>query len=386
MQNTNVIGYFNPNEYPLQLSLAEHNMVIQLEPKQYIIDRTGRMVNDPVLDRFVGKGRLARATDQKQRVEITFLRPVSESESSRPPDGHRHSVSQASRFDVKDGQVVAVNPVSAEQQTAAPRPSSYNPVRGMTVEQAAKLRLIKPTRIVPEDYGAEESTGAPKSGQEIPPIMYATDSVRGRKPTPLPAELAQPANAQQAAIIKGLEQASATNPESPNILSYVSGQAIAESAKPSLEAANVQGIPNNTVFPKPQLDPLPSDNQGPATAQGPVRLTAPPVPANPTPTVITPLPTPTSALGGPGSSIVVEEELPDSDKSQVDTSHDVGVEDRVESAIRPVPPPPPAPKITPVKCPLCKDKSFATTGLFLRHVRRYHPESEAELMAPYASA
>ena len=31
---TNVVGYFNPNDYPMQIVVAEHNLTIQLQPKQ----------------------------------------------------------------------------------------------------------------------------------------------------------------------------------------------------------------------------------------------------------------------------------------------------------------------------------------------------------------
>lgn len=376
MQKTNVIGYFNPNEYPLQLSLAEHNMVIQLEPKQYVVDRTGRLVNDPVLDRFVGKGRLARASDQKQQVEFTLLRPVNDP-STVAPAPHQHPVSQASRFETKDGRVTAVNQVNTAPQVATPPPQSYNPVRGMTVEQAKALRLIKPTKPVPEDYGAEEGTGAPKAGQEIPTIKYATDSVRGRKPAPLPAELAQPATPQQAAIIQGLERAASVNPEDPDLLSQVARVAVTETVQ-----APPQGMPPTTAFPKPQLDE--SNVQPPPVPQAPpTRISAPPIPTNPTPTVITPLPPPPQEEDEGG--LVVEDELPSvSGEAQPEDAppHDVEVEDRVEEARRPAPPA----KIGTIPCPKCQGKTFATVGLFLRHVRRFHGNQESELMAPYASA
>lgn len=360
---TNVIGYFNPNEYPLQLSLAEFNMVLQLPAKAYVVDRTGRLVNDPVLDRFVGKGKLARASDQKQQVEITLLRPVND--PSPVPAAHQHSVSQAQRFDTKDGRVIAVNPVNTAPQVATPPPQSYNPVRGLTIEQAKKLHLIKPTRPVPEDFGADETTGAPKSGQEIPQIRYATDTVRGRKPAPLPAELAQPATPQQQAIIAGLERAAASNPEDPNLLSQVTRTAVVESIQPAL--------------PPPVLDEAPLQPPPPPTPTAPRRLVPPPIPTNPTPTPMTILPPPVLDDATEEGGLVVEEELTPSDAPQVP---DTQAEDRAEASRR-LPPPPPQDAI---KCPICTNKTFAGTGLFLRHVRRYHSSQEAELMAPHAAA
>lgn len=365
---TNVIGYFNPNEYPLNLSLADFNMVLQLPSKAYVVDRTGRLVNDPVLDRFVGKGKLARASDQKQQVEITLLRPVNDT-SNPAPAPHQHSVSQAQRFDTKDGRVVAVNAVNTAPQPTTPPPSSYNPVRGLTMEQAKQLKLVKPTRPVPEDFGADETTGAPKSGQEIPTIKYATDTVRGRKPAPLPAELAQPATPQQQAIIAGLERAAKFNPDDPNVLAQVSRPEIVESVK----------APTFPVLPPPVLsdDPViaPPAPPAPVLSEHPRRMVPPPIPVNPQPTAITVLPPPVLDDGEGEDGLIVEEELePTSGVS------DTQAEDRAEASRRLSPPP----VKDAIMCPLCEDRTFSRSGLLLRHVRRYHPEREAELMAPYA--
>jgi len=351
---TNVIGYFNPNEYPIQLSLAEFNMVLQLQPNTYVVDRSGRLVNDPVLDRFVGKGKLARASDQKQQVEITHLRPVNDGAAT--PAAHQHSVSQAQRFDTKDGRVVAVNAVNTAPQPQTPPPVSYNPVKGYSVEEAKRLRYIKPTRIVPEDFGADETAGAPRSGQEIPAIKYATDTVRGRKPAPLPAELVAPATPQQQAIIATLERAAGTNPDDPNVLSNVS-RTVVES--------NVPFVPG---LPKPVFGESPA----------PVRLTPPPIPTNPVPTAVVPLPAPVLVAEDTNEGLVAEEEL----GAPVATEVDLQEEARVDAARR-LPPPALADAIA---CPLCKGKTFAAKGLFLRHVRRFHEGKEAELMAPHGGA
>lgn len=355
---TNVIGYFNPNEYPLQLSLAEHNMVLQLPPKAYVIDRTGRLVNDPVLDRFVGKGKLARASDQKQQVEITLLRPVND--VAPQPAPHQHSVSQAQRFDTKDGRVVAVNPVNTAPQPATPPPQSYNPVKGMTIEQAKQLKLIKPTKPVPEDFGADETTGAPKSGQEIPQIKYATDTVRGRKPAPLPAELAQPATPQQAAIIQGLERAATSNPDDPNLLSQVARTAVAEA----------QGVPvTPTVFPKPLLTETP----------GPAKFVPPPPPEQRVPTTVV-----STAPEAEASGIVVEEELPGA-TAETAPETDLQEEARVEAATRVPPPPLVTAPAAEIKCPEC-GKVVTNPSKLRQHATIKHPDKLAQIMAPYSPA
>lgn len=356
---TNVIGYFNPNEYPLQLSLAEHNMVLQLPPKAYVIDRTGRLVNDPVLDRFVGKGKLSRASDPKQQVEVTLLRPVNDT-AAPAPNPHQHSVSQAQRFDTKDGRVVAVNAVNTAPQPVTPPPQSYNPVKGMTIEQAKAMKLIKPTKPVPEDFGADETTGAPKSGQEIPQIKYATDTVRGRKAPPLPAELAQPATPQQAAIIQGLERAATVDPENPNVLGQVARTVVTETVAQVAPAP--QGVPvTPTVFPKPQLTETP----------GPAKFVPPPPPEQRIPTEVV-----ETAPAEEPSGIVVEDELPGAPASAPETN--LEVEDRTEASLR-VPPPP---SVDAISCPEC-GKKVANPGRLKLHAAAAHKDKLAAIMAPY---
>src|SRR5258708_26647552 len=72
-RKTTVLGYFNPNDYPLQIPLRDLNIVLQLQPKDYVVDRSGPRVNDPRLDAYVGEGKLARANDQRQQ-DVIFLR------------------------------------------------------------------------------------------------------------------------------------------------------------------------------------------------------------------------------------------------------------------------------------------------------------------------
>lgn len=343
---TSVIGFFNPNEYPLLLVVSEHNMQINLEPKKYIVDRTGALVNDPLLDSYVGKGKLSRARDPKQQVDIVYLRPVNPAPAPGvEPTPFSHAVSQATGFQVKDGRVQPVMPAqSVVPQANVPPPVSYNPVKAYTIEEAKRLKFVRPTKPVPEDFGADETTGAPKSGQEIPEIRYAVDSTRGRRPKPLPAELAQPASPQQAAIIAGLERAATVNPEDPNILR----QARTITQVPAMAVLPSSGpIPG---LPKPQL----TESAAPAPR---VRV-APPIPINPVPTQIT-----LQAPEEEESGLVVEEDL-----------------EEIES---PVPAPPTDES---VECPRCPDKSFKNVGLLRRHVRKYHVAEEAELLKPFETA
>jgi hypothetical protein len=52
---TNVRGFFNPNPYRINVSILERGVFVQLNPMEFILERgTGRKINDPILDNYVG--------------------------------------------------------------------------------------------------------------------------------------------------------------------------------------------------------------------------------------------------------------------------------------------------------------------------------------------
>jgi len=307
-------------------------------------------------------------------VEIVRLRPVNPPPvPGQPATQFTHAVTQVTGFQVKDGRVQPIAPQpSSVQPVATPPPASYNPVRGMSIEEAKRLKLIKPTRLVPEDYGAIESTGAPKSGQDIPEIQYATDTVRGPRPVPLPKELAQPATPQQAAVIQSLNHAAAQNPEDPNVLKVASVPVASTTPPP----APVPVLPTHGPIPglpKPQL----TESSQPAPR--PARVVAPPIPKNPEPTpmvVLSEGPEPAQDDNG----LVVEEDLPPTE---------------VQAAAANLVPAPPAEEVTTAEaapadegltCPLCPKKSFTSLRYFKQHVSRMHPNDATRLLAPFVGA
>lgn len=370
---TSVIGYFNPNEYPLQIPLSDLNITLQLQSKQYIVDRSGRLVNDPRLDAFVGKGKLARASDQKQQVDVILLRPVNDPTAPALP--HQHSVTAAARFETKNGRVTPVMATPTAAPPVAAPPASYNPVRGMTVEQAKQLKLIRPTKPVPEDFGAEETTGAPSAGQNIPTIKYATDTTRGRKPAPLPAELAQPVTPQQAATIRALESAAVT--ATPD-------------GEPALPVTTIaQPVMN---LPAPVLTesaPVPPPVPLQAPAPRPVRLVPPPIPTNPQPTAVAVLPPPVveeastlvveEELSGP----VVETELPGAPVTETTATT---VEEAADASRHGEPPPENVASqgaVKKVTCNVC-NRAFTDVGRLTVHARVKHPAQLVDILAQYA--
>jgi len=207
---TKVVGYYNGKAWPVHLVISELNLTLQLKPGDFIIDRQGRKINDPFFDKYAGQ--LAKEVSDKP-VPILAVPKVNQTPAAR--DGM--AVREVTEFTVdKRGQRTPVMP--KPMKMPEPEAASFNPVHGMTLEQAKKMRLVKPTRIVPEDYGAAESDGSPQHGGGIPEIKYATDTVRS-KPTALPKELTQiPENAKlspaQIALAKNLAETAAAVPVS----------------------------------------------------------------------------------------------------------------------------------------------------------------------------
>jgi hypothetical protein len=155
---TNVVGYFNQQKWPVHVHISEVNLSRQLTPGAYIVDRQGRKVNDPRLEVCVGPNALAREFASKGTT-VPILRMVSR-EPVRSTSGQ--TVSSATAF-VKDntGQLVPkFSPASAPGVPPSPSKSS---VMGMSVEDAKRMGLIRPTRPVVES-NLTDTDGAPVQG------------------------------------------------------------------------------------------------------------------------------------------------------------------------------------------------------------------------------
>lgn len=181
-ETTKVVGYFNGKAWPVHLAVSEFNLTLQLQPGDFIIDKKGNKINDPFFERYAGQ--LSREVADNP-VAVRRIPRAAQAPIVR--DGH--AVREVTQFTVDSrGHKTPVIPAAVPVST--PGNTSFNPVHGMTLEEARRLRFVKPTRLVPEDYGASESDGAPAHGGGIPEIKYATDTVRS-KPAPLPKELVQ---------------------------------------------------------------------------------------------------------------------------------------------------------------------------------------------------
>lgn len=354
-ETTNVVGYFNPNDYPMQIVVAEHNLTLHLNPKQWIVGRSGAIVNDPILDKYVGKGRLSRASDKAKTVPLVRLEPLNKATpTGQVPANYQHPVFAATGF-VRDAnnqmQPVAMTPTAP--QPTVPPPVSYNPVKAMTVEQARKLRLIKPTRQVDEDAGVPDTAGAPLPGDKLPPIKYAVDTTKEALPATV---IAAPMTAEQAALVETMKTAQTLDPEAPDF---------ADKAV-RIAAANPTAQPAAVAPPPPPsstglFDKLTKPFQ---------RATIPPpLPTNPEPTVMTAAELPDPVLGQPPTpapaapALVVEDDL----------GH------VAEAPKAPVETPKTAPVETP-KCPLCPEQVFSAPGYLVRHINRKHPDRAEALL------
>jgi len=170
---TYTIGYFNANKWPIHLFISELNTTLQLQPNEYVLNKQGRKINDPFLERYCGPMRLSREESKTEKVDLISI-PQTAVER-RKYDGH--AVKEATKFTKEPGGVR--KPVIPEPIENPRPPEDTNPVKYYTIEDARKMGLINPTREIPEDFGVTDTDGAAPPGEKIPSIKYATDSKKG---------------------------------------------------------------------------------------------------------------------------------------------------------------------------------------------------------------
>lgn len=328
---TNVIGYCNSNDYPINIVIAEHNLSIQLSPKQFVVDRAGRRVNDPMLDKYVGKGRLSRATNPNKQVDVVKMVAVNHvSPTGQPAVPYSHAVSSAQGF-VRDqyGQVTPVMINTAPAPLVKP-PISYNPVRTMSVEEARKLNLIKPTRVVSEDFGADAKAANPGS---IPTIQYQTD-VAPAAAKHAPKEVFATPEVAHTQISEQMKAAQQFDIEDPNSITKMENAIISAAIPKSAQSADVV-LKEESAAPKES-------------------------------SVSSELPEP--ALDGV-DGVILEDNVAQPAEVQAEA-----VEINSQEAS--------VPQAAPVelKCPICKDKAFHHPGYLKRHINTQHKEQAESLL------
>lgn len=70
--STDVLGYFNKNSFPLQITSEHLGVNMQVGPKSYVLDRAQRKINDPRLDFYASSGLLSKEFS-KEPVPLVHL-------------------------------------------------------------------------------------------------------------------------------------------------------------------------------------------------------------------------------------------------------------------------------------------------------------------------
>lgn len=351
---THVKGYFNPNTYEILIAISEVNLSIRLGPMQFILDRrTGKKINDPILDKYVGP-KMLRPEISDLPVDVVRIPVV----AAPVPNNPGYVVGQGHKDATGKWQPPAAAqqpPLPATTASGAPLVSAKMSVQGMTIQEARNRGLIGKPKIVPEDYGADEQDGAPVEGAKIPRIKYSMESkprAAAAQGAPLPAELTEGVDPKVAPILNSLQQAAAADPERADL-----GRKAAESAvKAQMGPQGVQQFRQAR-----KAKPTPAAPPAPAAVAPPVQPTRRRVAqvVSPTPHVATPGP-----VAPPENPLVGgrPEAMP---QPNVDE---------------------PSPPITeadrqalPIRCAACGDE-FKYPSWYARHVKALHRDRLQELL------
>lgn len=203
---TDVLGYYNKNDFPLQITSEHLGVNMQVAKKSYVTDRSLRKINDPRLDFYASSGLLSKEFS-KTPVPLVLLAgsPVAGAAPSTSVTSSRAATSAAAPRVPVQGTITPPGmpnkiPVVAQQS----QPSVSAPgINAMTVAEAAKRGLIpRPDRRDHFDkLPNEDKTG--EAARSAPSI----DSIT-RAPVPVvPKGLSL-----QSADVSGLSALEADNP------------------------------------------------------------------------------------------------------------------------------------------------------------------------------
>lgn len=374
---TNVVGYFNPQKYPILIEISEINLKVELKPGIYIRNRNGDKINDPIFEDYVNPKGLSKAVS-KTPVPIVFAPRVVR--STRPA----HAVTQASSFVRRDdGQVIPhYNKPPAEVPTDTD--ANKNPIVGMTVEKARQLGLIGRPKLVSEDYGVDETTGAPVATDKLPDIKYSIESrPRINTAAPLRPELME---ADQ-------DLAPGEKVRRTALQKTISSASVASAATEKFDPARVRPLPATTPVPLRAPDEPTAIVPGAAPAKKVVKTAAP---KRKVAAVVKkkaePAPEPEAPVEAEAPVEVIAESSPvevpaETAPEESPAGAEEGViqtmdESPADSEVAEAPP-----TSEPGKRFVCAadGKSFPFRSDLERHVRRKYPQMEKALMAAYPS-
>lgn len=376
-ETTMTMGYFNPNPYRVKVAISELNISVELGPMEFILDRANHKINDPLLERYVG----ARMLSPEISPVPVPLRRIPVIAPARPIST-THVVHQGVK-DPSGKWVPAVpsptNPVVAVEATPQNQlpPPSTTSIQAMSIEEATRRGFIGRKRLVSEEYGLPE-TDSPSSASNIPEIKYAVESFAPKaKAGNLPAELIKEVQPGAVPLIQSLQQAAAQNPDKVNLSRTAAERAVQEQQGPDgvkQFRQNVKAIKKATPVPaQPAQAPRPS-----VPRRRVAQVVAPPVSAQAQSALaaVPPPPKPPEPETEPEGESPLVGGRPDMPAPQVE-----------ESTAAPVTTAAPVLPATGEQaghftCPLCPGKSFTYRSYYIRHLKRKHPDREAELTPP----
>lgn len=248
-ETTNVVGYYNGNRWPIQLVISRFNITLHLQPGEYILDKTGRKINDSFFEAYAASKQLARETSTTPVAMIKI--PLAANSAARAvPDGQ--SVRAVTEFTQdKHGVRMPIIPPPKEFPNQAVNKSSVIP---MSMDEARKAGLVRKVREVPEDFGAPDSDGSPP--RKVPTIRYATDAGPEKPVAPLPAAMVESVPQGREALVAQLHQATAAPAEPENAVVFANTITPTAPPNPPIQAGPPgQSVPPVVVvLPAPTLD------------------------------------------------------------------------------------------------------------------------------------
>lgn len=365
---TNVVGYFNPNTYRVNVAISELNLTVLLEPMQFVMDRQGRKINDPLFDRFVGSKMLSPEISRKP-VPVIAIPAQAE---ARVPDS-RHVVQAGVRNQQGKWQQ-APEPPPLPVNTVPP-PVTSSPTQGMSMDEARKRGLVGRSRPVPEDYGATETSGVPSSGEKIPPIRYAVESVApAARAGALPKELVEQVRPDVAPLVSGLARAAVNSPDDVSLTRKTAEAAVREQQGAPGVAAFRKEVKTATrrVVAQPVKVAAPvAKAAAPKVAPKAVRKIAQPVRV--TADVVTE--DVVSAPAAHTESVLVGGGRADAPPAEAEEAHDNEGDAAGEAAETT-----PSGEKVPLFCPACS-KSYSAKSQLNRHIRVKHADRASELLS-----
>ena len=357
-QQTIVVGYYNNTTHPIEIDIREINRRLYLKPGEWVMDQAGRVVNDPLLDKYVHREALTKASKPGEwRTLVSLVRagtPVQSPVSTNPV---------SATMTMMRGPA-GNQPYYQPQAAIAPPPGKS--FFGCSMEEARRHRLVRPVAV--------------RDGLSV--IGEASEKDEGPVPNLLTPGNEMPLLAQS---YREGERAVRRAPVAP------------VTQRPQLQAppAPTRPLPPPSISQVPQIPSIPPMNTTPTPMVPIVPEVEQPqaggyvIETEITQQVVPPPPSvPDLGAGGPvdpasflaSIAPVVPEESEEPLPAQAPAPPPVAP---LTGAAARLAPPTPAPR--PFVC-AADGKAFTARKYLVRHVRANFPDREAELTAAYPSS